>query len=394
MQTNCFIAEKYRANLKNEHEVLLSGLDPASIASTDSFKLLTDRLDGGSPLRARFVVMIKNYVSYENGTTKYIKITHILSYLMEALMVVFYYDNLIYDRKKQVYDHESICRTLQTRNSLYDAINRYISKRPQISNKLRIELLDLVRDIHNIVNEGQKIERNFNFYGSWSLPLNERAPSFDLLTENQAETTIAQAMQIVTAVFPFPEDKLVFLKNYLQRIYMTSAFLFVRLTRFCLQRSNVGMECAQNMLNYAGLFGIMHQIVNDVTDFKPAFGADITATKDHQDDLKDLRNKNITLPLMIHLLKAPESKIKTFLDHPAYPGNFFPEVYSDDICASSAIYIAMKAGKEMSKTIIPLLNPENPYTTCLTDAARIAENNRFYRYFYDRKFFYEKYLST
>lgn len=138
----------------------------------------------------------------------------------------------------------------------------------------------------------------------------------------------------------------------------------------------------------------MHQIVNDVSDFKPAFGADITQAKDQDDGLKDLRNKNITLPLMIHLLKTKDSKIKTFLDHHAYPGTFFPEVYSDDICASAAIYLAMKVGKALQIQMSPLLNPQNTFTTYLIVASNVAENNRFYRYFYDRKFYYEKYLST
>lgn len=389
MQVNCFTLEKHRANLQREHKVLLEGLDPAILANTHSFKLLTDRLKDGDPLRAKFTVLIHGYIKNENVNHRRMLTgveENVMSYLMEALMVVLYYDNFIIDQKKQVNTHEAVCETLYLRNSLYDAINKYLLNHPKISNKSRIEFLKLVCDIHQVVNEGQKIECDYNHYNCWYVGTTDAAPKYDaVLAKDQMEGVIDQIKKTTIGVFPFPVDKQFFLENYLHRIYMTNAFLFVRLTRFILLKSQISPENQQKLLQYAGLFGAMHQIINDVSDFKPAFGTDITHAKDQDDDLKDLRNKNITLPLMIHLLKTKDSKIKTFLDHHACLGAFLPQVYSDDICASMAIYLAMKVGKGLQMQMSPLLNPQNTFTACLIDANRIAENNRFYRYFYERR---------
>lgn len=385
--------EKIRDDIRSEHERLSK--TPSLIFLGEY--ILSNRLSEGQPLRAWFMQEVCNYIQAEVKRPTVLDGViggRILPYFAEVIMTVLYYDNLIFDGKGGTDNAHKIREATHIGTSVRNLAQFYVFSHPDLPLPLQVEFQKVLLDIESAVNEGQAIEANYNKYANWKSNSEQTLALFNSFEMDVAKEAIATIKNIIEEVSHFPLEKQAFLNNYLYRIYLTNAYLYVRIARFISEKMG-GFDGEDNLIRFAVLFGMMHQIVNDIADFKPAFGNDITHTKDQNDALKDLKNKNITLPIMIHLLNTKNSKIKQYLDHPNYP-YFNTTVYSDDICASSAIYITMAIGKEIQKKLPLLLNPNNIYHKYIVDATKVAENNRFYHYFYHRKeeAYYRKYQAA
>jgi len=364
----------------------------------DYFNILHARLEEGAPLRGYFVEVFKRYVQGEGAAIRlherFMGIQ--LPFVLEVLITILYYDNQIYDKKFGVIDNQSIAENLIKRNKLYDSLLKYIRK--DVENKdVAEDLTDFVQEMHEMVNTGQEWERKYNHYDSWTgnKMNNESINFFEASDRKINNSVIEEVKKTIIQVHPIPIEKSMFFDAYLSRIYLTNASLFAKTAAFILRYSSLNCESKEKLQHFSEVFGMILQIVNDNGDFVPASEELTTSSKISADALSDLRNMNITLPISLHLIRKKESKIKAFLDSGGLESAYVSgEVYSDEIAESHAIYYAMKIGKKLEKQVLLLLNAQNPAFENFKDMASVAQNNKYYRYFYGLKEQYKGYQKS
>ena len=71
---------------------------------------------------------------------------------------------------------------------------------------------------------------------------------------------------------------------------------------------------ARELIAFSKCFGVMRQVVNDNVDWAPSYLGLSTKTKDAEDAFSDLKNGNITLPLIFHLQNSNKSIIHDYLE--------------------------------------------------------------------------------
>lgn len=193
----------------------------------------------------------------------------------------------------------------------------------------------------------------------------------------------AKVIQLITSNFV---EKETFTNLYFKKISLTCGALFVLTTQLIMKLMKVSETSGEGrkLLAFARRFGVMRQIVNDCCDWAPSyFGLD-TKAKIAQDALSDLKNRNITLPLLFHLREeTTESTITAFLKGEL--DAFNEEVVFKEIIASNSLKNAMKAGHDLANEAVFFLTNSDREKSAgwyLKDMAKIANNNKYYRRFY------------
>lgn len=377
--------EAVRASSKAEYPQLLQH-SLHSPSAPAYFDILHNRLEDHKLLRAYFAVLVRRYigVGIRKKSSWDFAITDVkLPLIAEALMAVMYYDNQIFDKKGGVTTTEAASVNIEKGKILYDTILRYLNAAAK-DKKTKERLRELVIDVHTAVQVGQKMERERNRYQNWTTGVIPPQSNLTLPDNGVKGFVKEQVKKVVLDSHLFPENKVAFLDAYLERIYWTNAYFFERISQFLLDFLAPKHPERENILRFSALFGMMHQIVNDNTDFVPSWAREETSAKICCDALSDLRNKNVTLPVAIHLLRCPNGAIETYLAANENEA-VWPELRFSEEIIEHSIFESIKVGKLIKPICLQLLNFKNPQYVFLEDTAKVAENNRFYRYFYDRR---------
>jgi len=361
------------------------------------YEILQLKTEIGLPLRGYFPILLQEYVKGGGGVVhlpEKFMFVH-LPFVLEGLISVLYYDNQILDKKFGVVDHKTIRHNLIRRNGLYDEIIKYVRNEVEDGN-LSSALVKLLKDIHWMACKGQDWEFEYNHYDSWQSLKPLDIDTYFEHSQNQIDlNAVKKARQIVEATHFIPEGKSQFLDAYFARIYLLNASLFAKTADFMLRYSDLDLKAKESLTHFAGLFGIMLQIVNDTCDFVPEYVGQETITKNCCDALSDLRNKNITLPIALHLIILEESLVKAFLESSLGDKDYLGDhVYAEELAESHAIYYSMRVGKELEKYALSLLVSDNPAYDLIKDMTSVARNNRYYRHFYSLKQHYKQYQKT
>ncbi|MDZ4705556.1 MAG: polyprenyl synthetase family protein [Saprospiraceae bacterium] len=173
---------------------------------------------------------------------------------------------------------------------------------------------------------------------------------------------------------------------YFKKISLTCGALFVLTTRLIMKLMALSETSKEGraLLAFARRFGVMRQIVNDCCDWAPSHFGLNTKAKTAQDALSDLKNRNITLPLLFLLKEeTTESTINGFLKGEL--NEFNEAVVFQEIIASTSLKSAMKTGYGLANEAVFFLtnsNREKSAAWYLKDMAKIADNNNYYHRFY------------
>lgn len=337
----------------NHYTILLQKICPDRLKEDETFP---------KPLRAVFSYLMHHNLKAMGGEfPEYCKKrfwTGQLPFVVEVIMTILYYDNQILDQKGDVTGHKAICNNVLIGRQLQAQLGLYIQDRIPV--ELQAKVLTLVNEVLMVVCAGQYKERSHNFYQHW---LNEEFDHYDFADWAKQQIPhhlIDDVLNLIYKVCPeLVGKKEAFLTNYLGRVYLVNAFFFERITQLMLDLLVTPFEekSKKDLIEFSQIFGIMHQLVNDTSDFVPSYRAHSQAAKNREDALRDLRNGNITLPTFIHLelYKNSNSEVNKYLAKytEVYKAEYFPsigynqKIISDELCKFFSLFFAIDVTKKL-----------------------------------------------
>ncbi|MBK8705041.1 MAG: polyprenyl synthetase family protein [Saprospiraceae bacterium] len=201
---------------------------------------------------------------------------------------------------------------------------------------------------------------------------------------------VKEVNDIIQSVHPIKRTD--YLHIYLQRIYLTNAVLFKKATWLIATLLEVDQEIQQRADQFAGLFGMMQQVVNDNADWVPSRFQESTVEKGCGDVFCDLNNKIVTMPTIIHFERNTDGKI--LAQYEGHKGMLFTqemeEELFDEIAKDYSIYYSMAVGKQLKK----LLMQYSFKKAFIADLCGFADNNKYYKHFYNMKIYYDNYKKN
>lgn len=372
------------------------------------FGIVQDKLSA-KPLRAFFIRMLFEYLGADifNGPkSKFDALKNKLGFIVEALLCIQYYNNQIFDRKGGVTTKKSIDNHINMRDILEADLLHYIDG--EIEESYRHAVRIFVRQTLRLGAAGQILEDHYNTYECWqneAESTNVLSEEGELFINKEAMYAFKKIVRSTTSAFGIPgfseadkNSKSRFLTLYFKKIYLRNAALYILGTQLVLDIFKVEDARREALLRFATWFSLMHQLVNDNADLVPSQQFLTTCAKSHLDAMSDLRNNIITLPVMIHLLQAPDSAMKNALERKMtdLPAWLETRIFRE-ITQRWSIYLSMTITKTIKTNALEALyasgfSAKNERAfKYLEDMCNIAENNKFYKCFYDEKLDYARY---
>jgi hypothetical protein len=230
-----------------------------------------------------------------------------LGMVMLKAMSLQYYYNQIHDKKGGVINHKARARNRKVAKQLAHFIYIYIKRNfePEVAGLI----IKKVKRIIFQVEKGQSIEKLCNLYPSYKQPNPEKFKS--LATGLDIDHTVVEnCLNEILSIVPELHIKRSFLQLYLNRVYLIGAYMYQAICDLVVDLLNIKDPIViKKVRAFAGHYGMMMQIVNDITDFVP----DRTAAKTEADVMSDLKGRNVTLPILMHLVNRPNSEMEMLL---------------------------------------------------------------------------------
>ncbi len=396
MQSDRYLDMAFSQNLvKGEKET-------ASIYCTESvdessFGLFNKRLDGVT-VRSYFTQKIYDYVIFCASKEKYTLKEHEekvfkikLPYIMEGVMTILYHYNQLWDGKNNIKPQNQPEVHIGA-NLLRTALLKYVYNGP-LNDQYKCELMYKVieRSIH-YVDAGQYIDKygnNYDCFLGLETKRNKVKNEEDLISKETAEfINLSPFETVIEDIQSDIPDKKNFIELYFKRLYLISSSLFRIVSEFIMDSIEYFGKQRKKIIQFAEYYGMMMQIVNDNADFAPEKG---TASKMLKDVFSDLKNYNITLPLMYHL--SSENRcgfIQRFLEtnESSYLENY--NKILKEIVTSGAIFKSIEIGKSLARMGRKMLiDKKEDSTKFLIQMLSIAFKNRYYFHFDKAKECYE-----
>jgi len=320
--------------------------------------------------------------------------------IFEIIIIIQYLHNQVFDGKNGVFTKEDIRNNVIAANKLKDILFEYIDRKVPLYDHEKEELIFVVRKIFTYVDDGQRIESQFNTYKAFKYQSREKYEG--ILKERVPEEIkhyLASYKSIIKKARPFISGKnYAFLSMYLYRIFLTNTSLFVYGAKWLGRIMKAPQDAIDKMCHFSVGYGLMLQIVNDNSDFiykilgkegeigRPPVG------KKPSDALSDLKNRNITLPILIHLERREKQAKRDLITHllsvqakdikKTNDGKheliIYPILVLKDIMATQAIDTSIKIGRNFCEHLLGILSPGNPNTEYFIDMAAIGNWNKYY----------------
>jgi len=412
-----------------------------------SFSLFEKRLQDVN-VRGYYAKLVYDYIT---NNKKYIVenkrerlFTEIIPFILEAVITIQYYHNQVLDGKAGKADMDMALKNIEAANKLKPALYDYIEN--EITNKRDVAILKhYVSEMFYYVDFGQYVEKTGNRISgyirnkgyNWVDELEKLIKSAywlpsplsycnsgeciyslefqtSLLAENIrlqrnfhessltgrpsvrshkfSKSIISSSTAINELIHSLPSDHAWFAELYFKRISLTCGALFVRATQMILQLIGVSEseKEARELMAFSKCFGVMRQVVNDNVDWAPSYLGLCTKTKDAEDAFSDLKNGNITLPLIFHLQNSNKSIIHDYLEGEVSINKEIEKSFFHSIISSGALKTSMRIGRAIADEAISFLDKSNPASTNFIDMSGIAFNNKYYHHFYRANREFEK----
>ena len=354
------------------------------------------------PLRAFFARTVYEYVleqfSHRKSLPSYSEELYktYLPFLFEMIITLQYLDNQILDEKLGVSMKikDKLHQNLLSANVIRELIYNYTEQRiePIIGTKKCIALNRLIRRLLLTVDIGQRIDKSFNTYSiykkdnsSIDKPYSKNKKLGTLLCKgpNMAPEEFEWMRPLIEEVKTNLGQKVIFTELYFRRIYMTNVLFFLQIVDVILMILNISEKRGKALRKYAVFYGFSLQLINDYADF--AHATDEKGIKELQtvgrkttDQFSDLRNRNITLPLIFYLNKGLNRKIERYLKtgKKRIIEHFRLEIMLD-MLDSGAIDASEDLSKKMAELARNELNMDLAAAKMLENMTQIANGNKF-----------------
>lgn len=373
-----------RKRLQNELATVMEMLQMNPSLNTHIFFMLKERVNHFG-IRSFFVHTMSHYVK-EQAKIEGIALRKYpdklfetqLPFLAEGIITVQYYENQILDGKGGLfrdgnYDMDKIHRNVIAGHYVKDFLYRYIEEKIFYSDCLNYRLtMKKVHKIFQLVDLGQAFQDKWGTYEAFKsndkqIPITREADNLidkDIIT-SYWETIREQGLT---------SERETFTCNYLRRIYLTSGALFVLMAELVMDLLNYYGKERANILKFAAQVGMTGQIVNDINDFVPAECNIATMSKIPEDAFADIRNNNITLPLIFHYHSNPRQTISQVQSEIKKPSDLLRSI-------GKAIQAAQEVAQQMAENSRQLVKSDGNAGALLCDLNSIAFNstNRYYQ---------------
>lgn len=371
------------------------------------YRILERKLNG-NPLRAFFIKTLYEYAVEESGTKgcpehhQFFSLQ--LPFILECIICIQYYHNQIYDRKGNINTPAAINFNVIDGNQFERQLRIYIRRNTLVFDVKAFRTVEEhIEDILRLVDVGQEIEKRYLTTEKWKTGKVDHY--YNTILDKEVDSWYIDFLMEATKTFhSFPKEKEEFLKLYFSKIYLINAVLYRKAASLIGIVLNLEEEKKAKLERIATLFALMHQMVNDNGDFIPINKKESTVEKVIWDAFSDLKNENITLPIQLNLLLYRNEKrnIKSSI-HSFYKSDSRTltvgetEEIFHELVNSKAIYISMSIAKQLKALALQILDHNKPGVSdnnpllMLKDMFEVADNNKYYRHYYNEKQAYKRY---
>lgn len=300
-----------------------------------------------------------------------------LPFLAEGIIAVQYYENQILDGKgglfiNNAYQMERVHNNVIAGHFVKDFLYQYVEDAifPDDDAGYRSTMRQL-RRIFQWVDLGQAFQDKWGTFKA--LKSNKR---YLINISKEAEAYIRY--EIIDQYWDVIKkqglqgDMRIFTENYLQRISITSGALFALMAELVMDLLGYHGRERDRIFQFGIHLGMTGQIVNDISDLLPANYQQSTVSKIPEDAFADVRNNNVTLPLIFHF----NARINDGIEHLEWlrrerPGELV-KLLQDPVYAARQIAVAMA---EQANELIP---GDSETAVLLRDLNSITDNNRYF----------------
>lgn len=396
MQIQEFIHEQRLLEMERNKALLAREKDALKELFQERYNLLEDDISlkycffllerrfGVIGVRSYFTKKIGEYLLHEQQKTisDYADLLQQIGFIAELIIVIQYLHNQILDQKFEVKTSELINRNLLASNILRELLFDYIDEK--IVPEHQTLVADTVAKILMYVDIGQMMELNYGHYDSF------QKEYLDSIAKNSEinqfiDTHLAIIFPIINEQLQDKwGDKKDFAVHYFRRTILTNASFFVCIAQLLCKLFKVDNQNLENTVTQFGIgYASVLQITNDVADMVHIKKG--TIAKNPNDVFSDLRNCNITLPLLLHLQHQPKRLIWRYLNDPQkhlYIIEYYRTELMQELREGLAVETTIQLGHRLIVYARNILQPTNPATTLLNDMLKIGEWNKYYREWY------------
>ncbi|MCB0628994.1 MAG: hypothetical protein R2824_09770 [Saprospiraceae bacterium] len=317
-----------------------------------------------------------------------------LPFILESAMAIQYYHNQILDEKSDVsfQEPESVKQNLIIGNLLERELFNYVLEQVDEAWKKKTYLF-LMR-VFQAVDIGQKLERATNLFTHF-----ERGLSVDHAFEKKINRLgiidadlLDTVVQGVIQCFDIPPKCIPFLYRYFERLYLISSVLFVEAAEFIADLLGLTrrFKVRKQIRKFAGYFGLMMQVINDVNDCSLIDHCKDTAGKLADDAFADLKNRILTFPLLHHFLHQPNGQVGKFIRSERKtikPGEI--ESYYREMMEHRSQFHGIAFGRMLRDKAVTYLIKKNVHRSYIIDLCTIADTNQYYTCLYRERTIYK-----
>ena len=342
---------------------------------------IKNRLES-APLRAYYISKVFAYLqscpdyhkpaTFSNSELESL-FTQKIPFIYEVIITIQYLHNQILDGKCGVISGKRINDNLLNGNLLKDLLYDYIQA--EFEAPLALHITQNVRKVFRLVDLGQEIEKKWNIYDHFQSGISQKTqtpPNLDAIANLEDIATFCQKLQD-----DLPPGHWSFARIYLQRIYLTCAALFKLATELMLELTAYKGSEHDHLLQFAGCYGIMRQLVNDNADYIPSFFQLSTKGKSPGDALSDLQNRNVTLPLLFYLTEEKEGCIIQYLQGKRQTIKDQEAEVFEAMLDSFALLKSIQNAKILGELAKNCLDSNNPVFPLIADSCNIVQWNKF-----------------
>lgn len=373
-----------RSRLSAELKARTEQLDLNTHLKDVIFPLLWQRMNSMG-IRSFFTYTIAQYVAkcaekegiqlHRNPESKLFHTQ--LPFLAEGIIAVQYYENQILDGKgglfiNNAYQMDRVHNNIIAGHFVKDFLYQYVEDAMFHDDDAGYRsTMRQLRRIFQWVDLGQAFQDKWGTFEA----LKRRKKSVIRISA-EAETYIKTDIiaQYWSAIVKqgMQEDMRIFTENYLRRISITSGVLFALMAELVMDLLGYHGRERDHIFQFGIHLGMTGQIVNDISDLLPANYQQSTVSKIPEDAFADVRNNNVTLPLIFHF----NARINDGIDHLEWlrrerPGELV-KLLQDPVYAARQIAVVMA---EQANELIP---GDSETAVLLRDLNSITDNNRYF----------------
>lgn len=386
-QSVLFVEQKYE---KKEH--VNQHKNTNTINNGFKFDLLEKRLKAKRPLlKAFFSAKVYHYlcnISLEDALDHKLY-NQLIPLMMEVIMTIQYYENQFLDGKGGVTTHHLVEANRNLGVSLRMLSIEYLKEYPAIAEGQRRIIIKYFEEILRVVEYGQWTERYNNLYENYYTNLYKFGWGTGMLKKLDNEV-IEHVQSIIIKNVPELNNKIDFLSWYLKRIFFAGAYTYIGIVHMLSDLLNAQKKDTP-LLKFAAYYGMLMQIVNDLTDFVPTDYNAPNTTKDKSDTFNDLKTKNVTLPILVYLVSSNKDSLlkKKLVAEESELLEVEEYEILHELISSKTIDKTLDICIQIKEHIISVLDKENINTSLLNNLCDVVHTNKFTNFL--RKYLHSEY---